>query len=177
MRSSSRRDVLKLVGVGVAGAATVSLVSGRARAQGGLARSSEQTNQPSDQPSEEQQPTIKIAQGATFAGCTVVHVGHANNGAIPVTLESATGQRGGVDIMRHDPDVPGLARAGSLEVYVWNHGNGSLPTDEEIGLGAMALATHLATREARGEAMPELKTITERGARPGMLGMRPRESE
>jgi hypothetical protein len=168
--------VLKLVGVGVAGAATVSL-AGRAHAQNGLAGSSGKSDNPADNQADEQLPKLKIAEGATFAGCTVVHVGRADNGAIPITLETATGERGGVDVMRHDASVPGVARAGSLEVYVWNHGNGATPTNEEIGLGAMALAAHLATREARGETMPELKTITERGSVPGMLGMRPRESE
>ena len=78
-------------------------------------------------------------------------------------LADADGRTFTVEVMRFDPRVPGVARAGSLAVYVSNGGGGAIATDEEHGLGAMALAAEIAKREAAGMHVPELATMSDRG--------------
>ena len=66
-----------------------------------------------------------------------------------------------VDVLRHDPASPGVARAGSLAVYM-KVGHGRQVTHEAHGLAAMALASTLAQREAAGAPVPALLTLEER---------------
>jgi hypothetical protein len=83
-------------------------------------------------------------------------------GALPVRLRDQAGRSFGVDLLRHDPTTPGIARAGSLAAYLSNDGGGMLATEEEHGLAAMAIAAHLAAREAAGARLPCLSTLRER---------------
>ena len=48
-------------------------------------------------------------------------------------------------------------------MYVSNGGGGAIATDEEHGLGAMALAAEIAKREAAGMHVPQLATMSDRG--------------
>jgi hypothetical protein len=102
-------------------------------------------------------------EGAEFATCTVTSVGAIEHGAIPVTLRDANGQAFTVDVLRHDASSPGVARGGSLAVYM-KVGRRQQPTREEHGLAAMALAAELGRREAAGAAPPALLTLKERAA-------------
>jgi hypothetical protein len=89
-------------------------------------------------------------------------VGPIVNGGVTVTLRARDGSTFHVDVLEHDAAAPGVARAGSLAVYVENGGAGGTATDEEQGLGAMALARVLARREAAGMRVPVLLTIRQR---------------
>lgn len=108
-----------------------------------------------------------VHAGAKFGTCTVIGVACMEDGAIGVSLSGTDGRRFELEILGHDARTPGVARAGSLSVYVNNRGRGDTRTEEEHGLAAMALAAHLARRETAGETLPALPTLAERsrGAR------------
>jgi len=142
----SRRDVLK--SVGLAAAATIAAGRGDWIAQptGGLAGT-----------------ILAFEPGARFASATLVRTGEQVRGGVPFVLAGAGGREFIVEVLRFDPDVPGVARAGSLAVYVANGGAGSAPTDEAQGLAAIALAEEIARREASGGRVPRLATMSHRG--------------
>ncbi len=100
--------------------------------------------------------------GTKVGRCTVVRVDPVLAGAIPVTLAAADGSEFKVDVLRHDGETPGVARGGSLAVFMHNGGSGGKATVEEHGLGAMALAGWLERREALGRPVPVLATLRQR---------------
>ena len=106
-----------------------------------------------------------VHAGAKFGTCTVIGVARMEDGAIGVSLSGTDGRRFELEILGHDARTPGVARAGSLSVYVNNRGRGDTRTEEEHGLAAMALAAHLARRETAGESLPALPTLAERSRR------------
>jgi hypothetical protein len=108
---------------------------------------------------------LGIAAGMRFGASQVERVGDPEFGAVPIRLVDPDGRGFRVDVLRHDPEAPGVARGGSLSVYVVNSGGGARTTEEEHGLAAIAIAAHLAAREAAGAAVPRLLTLTERAAR------------
>jgi hypothetical protein len=96
---------------------------------------------------------------------TVVRVHPVHLGAVPVVLATEAGQRYQVDVLARDPAGPaGVANTQQLSLFVANHGDGRTATDEEQGLGAMALAEHLGAREAAGWTAPSLLTLEQRAA-------------
>jgi hypothetical protein len=106
-----------------------------------------------------------IAAGATIDRWRVVAVHPVRFGAIPVVLRTHQGRRYQVDIMARDPaGPPGVANTHRFSLYVANQGDGGSPTDEEEGLGAIALANALAEHEARAATLPELMTLAQRNA-------------
>ena len=110
-------------------------------------------------------PFADLQPGAAVGACKLVKVGAVAGGSVAFTLMAPDGRAFVVDVMKHDPATPGVARAGSLAVYVRNAGGGSKRTDEEQGLGAMALAGLLARREAAGGSVPALSTLRGRASR------------
>jgi hypothetical protein len=64
-----------------------------------------------------------------------------------------------LELMAHDDRAPGIARAGDVGVYVYNHGDGRKLTDEEQGVAALELARHLRERQAAGAQMPRLASV------------------
>jgi hypothetical protein len=106
---------------------------------------------------------LQDLRGARFGSCTVTDVAAVEHGSIPVTLIDSQGGSFAVDILRHDSASPGIARAGSLAVYL-KVGQGQQATREEHGLAAMSLAAHLERREAAGAPAPSLLTLHERAA-------------
>lgn len=106
----------------------------------------------------------RLTPGTRLASCRLVRLLPVERGALPFELEDAAGARFVVEAHRHDPAMPGIARAGSVDVFLVNGGTGATPTNEAHGLAAMALAGVLAEQEAAGRPMPELATIVERWA-------------
>jgi hypothetical protein len=104
--------------------------------------------------------------GQAVGPCRLVRVLPVEHGALPFELEDPAGRRFIVEVHRRiadaDPGVHGIRPAGSLDVFLRNGGTGTTPTNETHGLAAMALASHLASREAEGRPVPELSTIVER---------------
>ena len=102
--------------------------------------------------------------GQAVGPCRLIRVLPVEQGALPFELEDPSGRRFIVEVHRRDTDggVSGIRPAGSLDVFLRNGGTGTTPTDETHGLAAMALASHLAKREAEGRPVPELSTIAER---------------
>jgi hypothetical protein len=114
--------------------------------------------------------------GRRFGTCVITGVRAPDIGALPISLVDGSGRPFTVDLLRHDPDAPtvarGIARAGSLEAYLSNDGDGVLATEEEHGLAAMAIARHfdawVAAREidkTGGATLPALLTLRERAER------------
>jgi hypothetical protein len=106
-----------------------------------------------------------VVPGAAFGTCTVLDATQRDDGAIAVRMLGSDGRRFELEFLGHDARTPGVARGGSLGVYVNNHGRGDTATDEEHGLAAMALAAHLGRFEAAGGALPLLPTMAERAMR------------
>ena len=107
-----------------------------------------------------------IAAGAKLDRWTVVAVHPVRFGAIPVVLQTHKGRRYQIDILARDPDgPPGVANTERFSLYIANQGNGDSPTDEDEGLGAIALGRALADHEARATTLPELLTLAQRNAK------------
>jgi hypothetical protein len=110
---------------------------------------------------------LGLTPGNRFGSCTIIRAGSSDSpdrGAIAISLEDRQGQSFTVDLLRHDPETPGVAQAGSLEVFLSNDGDGVRVTNEEHGLAAIAIAKHLARLEASGVTLPRLLTLRERAA-------------
>jgi hypothetical protein len=103
-----------------------------------------------------------IEPGTKLHTSAVVRVLDERDGALPIALADADGVEFEVEVMRFDEAAPGVARAGSLAVYMNNGGDGDTATHEEHGLAAMALAAEIARREARGDAVAQLVSLRER---------------
>lgn len=106
-----------------------------------------------------------LRPGSRLGRWTVVAIHAVTLGGIPVVLEDAGGLRFQVDVLGRDrsPDAPAaVADTEHLSVYLCNLREGPERTDEERGLGAMALAAHLEERERAGAAIPALVTLRER---------------
>jgi len=103
-----------------------------------------------------------LSPGTTIDRWTVAAVHPLLLGAVPVVLESG-GERFQVDVLRRDQGGPQpVAQTPSLALFLSNQGDGNRGTAEEQGLGAMALAGYLSSREAAGVPVPELLTLRER---------------
>jgi hypothetical protein len=112
---------------------------------------------------------VGVHAKARFGTCEVLGVEKTADGAVSVRLADSGGHPFEVELLGHDSRTPGVARAGSLGVYLNNKGRGSTATIEEHGLAAMALARHIARSEAAGGVLPVLPTLAERGKRAGRL--------
>lgn len=109
-------------------------------------------------------PFPELMPGTRLGPCTFVRVQPVEQGGVPVVLRDPHGRDFVVEVHRHDARAPGVARAGSLAVYLRNGGDGATRTEETHGLGAMALASRLEARERAGGCVPRLASIVERWA-------------
>jgi hypothetical protein len=90
-----------------------------------------------------------LEKGRDIAPFQVEHVGPLERGGRTVLLTGPGSERFELEILLRDaagPKPPGESEV--FAVFVKNAGNGSISTDEEQGLCAMAVATHLREREA-----------------------------
>jgi hypothetical protein len=107
-----------------------------------------------------------LEPGTRIDRWTVVAVHEPRMGAIPVVLATAAGRSYQVDVLARDDTGPrGVAQTERFALFVANHGDGALATDEEQGLGAHALAALLRERERSLAPAPELLTMNERAAK------------
>jgi hypothetical protein len=103
-----------------------------------------------------------VRAGAELGEYRVAAVYPVHMGAIPVLLEH-DGEQFQIDVLRRDDRGPApVGQTPSLSLFLANQGNGRRPTNERHGLGALALASALAEREARVKSLPELLTLRER---------------
>jgi hypothetical protein len=106
---------------------------------------------------------LQLRAGVRVGPCTVSRVLAVENGALPVELVDASGRSFIVEVHRWDEAAPpGIARTGSLAVYLRNGGTGATRTNEAHGLAAIALAALLEARERAGKPLPRLASIVER---------------
>jgi hypothetical protein len=170
-----RRSVLKAVSV-AGGAVVASTVASRALAQapvgspGAPPVPSAGLEGPSAVPPGPEVLALfgPLRPGSPIGACRLVAIHGVRMGTISVVLATSQGERFQVDVLRRDtaPGAPlGVGNTPSLSVFVHNRGSGSTATDEEHGLGAMALAAALAQREAEGAVVPALLTQRQRAAR------------
>jgi hypothetical protein len=106
----------------------------------------------------------ELRPNARFGTCEVVSVETTEDGAVRVRLADSAGEPFEIELLGYDPHAPGVARAGSLSVYMNNRGRGTAATIEEHGLAAMAIAQNLARAEAAGAKLPVLPRLLERAA-------------
>lgn len=168
MAEFGRRQFVATLGVAAGLAATATAGAGRALACPGRARQDGEA----DGAAPATDPAVArlfgdIRPGARLDRWSIEAVHPVRMGAIPVVLRTARGDRFQVDVLRRDVagGPQGVANTPSLSLFVANRGDGSTATDEEQGLGAMALAAALAERESAGAQVPELLTLRERRAR------------
>jgi len=171
-RNASRRDALKTVGLAASGAAAGLVLTHSPRV--------DTTMKPGDPPGvdpgalKDREIAAAAAKhryldelvGVELGDYRVEWVGSLERGGIPVQLAHA-GKSFRVDILRADPtDLrAGIGPVTAVSVYLRNGGSGNTPTDERMGLGAMALAAELARREQAGWKPPAaLMTMAERSA-------------
>ena len=160
---ASRRELLKVVGAGAAGAAilgaTVRPVAPGVAVPVRTAPEAERADEVSE--------LFRDLAGTSVGGYRIISVGALERGGIPVILATSTNDQFRVDVLRVDPaDGPtGIGAAGSVSVYLRNGGDGRTATNEERGLGAMALAEELLRRDRSGMRPPtQLLTRGEREA-------------
>ncbi len=108
-----------------------------------------------------------VVAGATIDRWNVVAVHPVRFGSVAVVLATPEGRRYQVDVLARDPNGPqGVANTERLSLYVSNRGDGSVQTDEEQGLGALALANTLRRYEGEADAeLPPLMTLEQRNAK------------
>jgi hypothetical protein len=111
-------------------------------------------------------PVFADARPGTRVGpCTIVAVHPLHFGAVPIVLETSAGRRYQVDVLARDPGGPdGVASTSRLSLFVANGGNGRTDTDEEQGLGVMALGDLLGASDRSGVELPALLTMQQRRA-------------
>lgn len=150
--TASRRNALKALGVTVAAATLGGFES--------MARAAVQGKSGSGRVAVD---VLENLRGTKFNTCTVQEVGALEHGCVPVAFVDTRGKAFVVDVLRHDPSLPGVAQAGALGVYMKVGRRGA--TREEHGLAAMALAAELARRQKAGARLPDgLLTLSERAA-------------
>jgi hypothetical protein len=109
-----------------------------------------------------------LQPGSSVDRWQIVAIRGVQMGAIAVVMATAAGARFQLDVLRRDRAAgapAGVGNSPSLSVFVSNRAQGNTATDEEQGLGAMALADALAQRESEGATVPALLTLGERTAR------------
>jgi hypothetical protein len=105
----------------------------------------------------------RIQPGTRFGRWRIDAIHAVWMGAVPIVLQTDDGERFQVDVLRRSTlGTPGVGNTRALSTFLVNQGDGALRTHEEHGLGAMALAQLLATREAEGANVPSLLTLEER---------------
>ena len=103
----------------------------------------------------------RLAPLVRVEGWTVLSMGAPRDGAIQVAMATPSGEAFTVEVLRRDPDFPGVARTRALDLYLCNQGSGTSASKEAHGLGAMALA-----RVLEGRPVPsQLLTLRQRAAR------------
>jgi len=163
MTDSTRRNVLKLLAVGLLG--TVGRHEG-VRQSGNRNQSSR--HQKSTETTLNEAPTLALLAplniGSTLAGTKVLRIAGVEQGAVNIELAHPSGSQFTARIVARD-NLPGaptpIARTVHYELYLANGGKGSKPTDETQGLAVMALASIVQQNETGTPVLP-LGTIRDR---------------
>ena len=180
-RTTTRRDALAALGASASALATAGVLL--ARTKGGARAASAKlatprhglapASTPVDPAALEASASLgevsellgEIRPGSELAKCRVVEVRPLWMGAIPILLETPSGARFQLDVLRAKSSEDGVGRAPGLAVFVTNGGDGSTRTDERQGLAAMALGARIARRLREGARVPTLLTFEERAGR------------
>lgn len=114
-----------------------------------------------------------LSSGSVVAGCTVLGIGDLVNGAVGIALRDRAGTRFGVEVCARDASAPrGPGETQHFSLYVVNEGDGAMPTYEEHGLAAMAIAD-VVRRNESGADVRDFLTLDERLARHAATIIRP----
>ena len=165
-----RRELVVGVGAAAVGAFTIgglTLPSGRRG--GGLAPSAPDVDGPTallPAPDAGVRALFgSLAGGGVVAGGWRVEAVYGERaGAIPVVMSTPSGERFAVEVFRDDARGPApISRADGLALTLVNRGDGASRTNEQLGLGVMALGGALHARRVEGAPIPEgLRTWRER---------------
>jgi hypothetical protein len=146
--AATRREVLLAIGAAAAGAFALREATPR-KPRRSRSRSTSEV-------------ATALPAGMTIGTCTLTSVDPICDGAVPMSLVDSRGRAFQVEVMRFDAAAPGVARAGSLAVYLRNGGDGAKASDEEHGLAAMTIAAEIARRERDGAKVPRLCSVRDR---------------
>ncbi len=142
------------------GASAVAVASGLPL---GCDRTAQSQSTPKSVPAEAVALLGELGPGASVERWTIVAIHPIRHGALPIVLTAPGGTPFQVDVLARDPGgAQGVANTESLSLFVANRGDGGTPTDEDQGLGAMALARALAKRQSAGAETPTLSTFAQR---------------
>ena len=106
-----------------------------------------------------------VKPGTVYRGWKVVSVHGVHLGAVPVVMEDRRGDRFQVDVCLRDrsPKAPkAVADTARLSFFLANSGDGSTPSAELHGLGAIALAVALGRRGGGFSRPAGLMTLRQR---------------
>lgn len=95
-----------------------------------------------------------VCAGTMLGAWRVDRIGRVTAGAIPVEMLDRNGARFHLDICARDDGLGAAeppARTARCDIFVANEGTGGVPTVEDHGLAAMALAELVRTNEHRVE--------------------------
>lgn len=172
MTQLSRRDVLALMTVGLAGAAMLSPLAlagvGRkaAKERGDSNRNADGSDQPAAEAQDKEQAFWRLVaplqRGDYLSGFAVASA-KWNSGSMLVQLQGSDGAAYQVSIFARDEGREGpspIARTARHELYLINGGNGCTRTNENVGLAVMALGNVLSEGENRADSVATM-TIRE----------------
>jgi hypothetical protein len=145
-QSVSRRLALGTIAGGVVGATLVS-----ASLAGGDDLAPEPVTETDAQLPREASLLAPLAAGSRILSWSVVAIEPLTMGAVRVQLEGESGVAFAVEVLARDGSPLAArppARTENFALYVSNGGDGRMPTAEEQGLAAMALAQIVARNEA-----------------------------
>lgn len=103
-----------------------------------------------------------IPEDLDMGAWSLEHVYPPRFGAIAVVLRTPAGKAFQVDVLRRDPAIAGVAETKHFSLFVANHGDGSMGTDEYQARGTKVLAHHLRRTERSGSPLPELLSFRQR---------------
>jgi hypothetical protein len=102
-------------------------------------------------------PATDWLEGIHLARWKILEVGEIQRGVLPVAMQAHDGSRFIVEIAARSASGPrAVAETSRYALYLANGGDGNTSTVEEHGLGAMALAAALRSRDAAG---PKLRPL------------------
>ena len=100
-----------------------------------------------------------LAKGSAIGlGWSIAGLSAVEKGARVLTLSHSLGKVARIHICAHRGSPAGLAHTASLDLLLMDGGNGSTPTDEDLGRVLLGLAAHLQNTESRLESA-ELESL------------------
>lgn len=94
-----------------------------------------------------------LTVGMKLGGCTLNKIADVTHGALGILLSDSQGHAFSVEVCaRDEASPPSPAETEKFQLYLVNEGDGSIPTVEEHGIAAMAIASAIRRNEREVDA-------------------------